>query len=329
MVVGLLVSGVGLAVVASGNALIIHPAVVFAGLAIFGFGFGLCDVAMNVEGTMIEKKLNKSLMTGFHAVFSLGTFIGALAGWLAVKLHVSVSLHLLFVVFVLIGGTSLLYRLVPAGTGKEEKTLTGKKMLTARERLAVWREPRTLLLGVIILGMSFAEGSANDWLPLIMVDGYGTTATAGSFVYGLFVAAMTIFRAVGGKLLDAFGRVAILRASAVSAVAGLLIVMLSDHYLIASIGVVLWGFGSAFGFPVALSAAGDNPEGVAARVGAVATAGYMAFLVGPPTLGMLGESIGLRQALIFVLIGIVCAGMASGASRPVAEKREPSGERTV
>lgn len=64
------------------------------------------------------------------------------------------------------------------------------------------------------LVMTFAEGSASDWIPLIKVNGYDTSSTTGTFVYGLFVAAMTIIRATGGILLDRFGRGAVLRASA-------------------------------------------------------------------------------------------------------------------
>jgi predicted MFS family arabinose efflux permease len=230
-----------------------------------------------------------------------------------------VLVHLGAIAVIIVGLMIYLRRFVPHGTGMEDKAESNTAEAKPGDRLAVWKEPRTLLLGVIILGMTFAEGSANDWLPLIMVDGYDTSATTGTFVFGLFVAAMTIVRASGGILLDKFGRVTMLRASALSAIAGLLIVILGHNYIIASIGVVLWGFGAAFGFPVALSAAGDNPQGVAARVAAVATAGYLAFLVGPPLLGMMGDSVGLRLALIVVLVGVVLAGLMSQAAKPIGD----------
>lgn len=147
--------------------------------------------------------------------------------------------------------------------------------MSARERMAVWKERRTVLIGMIVLGMAFAEGSANDWLPLVMVDGYKVTPATGSFAFGLFVAAMTVCRAAGGMILDRLGRVVVLRASALFAIAGLLLVILGQNYTVAVAGVILWGFGAAFGFPVGLSAAVDDPRGVAARVGAVSTAGYL------------------------------------------------------
>jgi MFS family permease len=69
-----------------------------------------------------------------------------------------------------------------------------------------------------------------------------------------------------------------------------------------------------------LSAAGDDPRGVAARVSAVATAGYLAFLVGPPFLGFVGEMIGLLRALIVVLITVTIAGLLSQAAKPIGKK---------
>lgn len=285
---------------------------------LFGFGNSICDVAMNVEGTMIEQAVRKSLMTGFHAAFSVGTSIGAILGWLALKASLPVFVHLgvvgVLAAFLII----ILSRFVPHGSGKETPGENGEPVPTTKDRMAVWREPRTIMLGVIILGMTFAEGSANDWLPLIMVDGYDTTPTNGTIGYGSFVAAMTIVRAAGGMLLDRFGRVIILRLSAIFAFVGLLIVILAHHYVIGIIGVVLWG-GASFGFPVALSAAGDNPKNVAARVSAVATAGYTAFLVGPPLLGMIGNSVGLRLALIAVLVGVTASGLFSKAAKPIDE----------
>ena len=124
--------------------------------------------------------------------------------------------------------------------------------------------------------MAFAEGSANDWLPLTMVDGYKVSPQTGSLIYGLFVAAMTLGRFTGGRILDRYGRVKVLSGCAVAAITGLLLVIWGQHYLIASVGVVLWGLGVSPGFPVGLSAAGDESQGAAVRVGAVATTGYFA-----------------------------------------------------
>ncbi len=319
MVTGLVISSIGLIIVGVGGSWIINSSIVFLGLAIFGFGNGICDVAMNVEGTAVEGVTKKSLLTGFHAAFSVGTLFGAIVGSVATKSGVPVPLHLTFVSVVIVLSIIFLSRFVPLGTGKEDNSDSNGTSMSARERMAVWKEPRTILISIIVLGMAFAEGSANDWLPLIMVDGYNVTPTMGSFAFGLFVAAMTIGRAIGGLLLDRLGRVLVLRISALLAIVGLLIVIFGGSYTFATIGIVLWGLGAAFGFPVGLSAAGDDPRGVAARVSAVATAGYIAFLVGPPFLGFVGEMIGLLRALIVVLITVTIAGLLSQAAKPISK----------
>jgi predicted MFS family arabinose efflux permease len=324
MVAGLAVSSIGIVVVGISGTWLTNGIAVFLGLAVFGFGNGICDVAMNVEGTAVERAAQKSLLTGFHAAFSVGTLLGAMAGSAVIKAGISVPVHMALVMAVIVLSVLYLYRLVPAGTGKETGNDSIDPPMSARERMAVWKERRTVLIGIIVLGMAFAEGSANDWLPLVMVDGYKVTPATGSFAFGLFVAAMTIGRAAGGMLLDRFGRVAVLRASAFFAVAGLLIVISGQSYAVATVGIVLWGLGAAFGFPVGLSAAGDDPRGVAARVGAVSTAGYLAFLVGPPVLGIIGESVGLLRALIVVLIAVTIAGLLSQAAKPIGKKTTKS-----
>ncbi|MGG3196474.1 MFS transporter [Priestia aryabhattai] len=319
MVTGLVISSIGLMIVGVGGSWIINSIIVFLGLAIFGFGNGICDVAMNVEGTAVEGVTKKSLLTGFHAAFSVGTLLGAIVGSVATKSGVSVPVHITFAAIITVLSIIFLARFVPIGTGKENNNDSNEPPMSARERMAVWKEPRTILISIIVLGMAFAEGSANDWLPLIMVDGYSVTPTMGSFAFGLFVAAMTIGRAIGGLLLDRLGRVLVLRISALLAIVGLLIVIFGGNYKFATIGIVLWGLGAAFGFPVGLSAAGDDPRGVAARVSAVATAGYLAFLVGPPFLGFVGEMIGLLRALIVVLITVTIAGLLSQAAKPIGK----------
>ena len=113
-----------------------------------------------------------------------------------------------------------------------------------RSRMGVWRDRRTLLIGVIVLGMAFAEGSANDWLALAMVDGHGVDNATGALVFGVFVTAMTVGRLVGVCLLDRFGRVPVLRVSAVLAVVGLVVVIFAPRPGWPCVGVVVWGLGA-------------------------------------------------------------------------------------
>jgi fucose permease len=181
--------------------------------------------------------------------------------------------------------------------------------------LAAWREPRTLLIGLLVLGFAFMEGSANDWIAVAIVDGYGTTEALGAIVFGLFVAAMTLGRVIGGSALQRLGRVAVLRATALITFAGLLLVLLGGSIALALVGASLWGLGASLGFPVGMSAAADDPVRAAARVSVVSSIGYAAFLAGPPLIGLLAESGGILRALLTVLGAVTLGLLASGASR--------------
>jgi MFS family permease len=184
-----------------------------------------------------------------------------------------------------------------------------------RTSLAVWRDPSILLIGVIVLGMTFAEGSASDWLALAVVDGHGQSDATGALVFGVFVTAMTVGRVAGGPVLDRLGRVPVLRACSALGVAGLLLVILAPSTPLLIVGTVLWGLGASLGFPVGMSAAADDTANAAARVSAVAMIGYFAFLVGPPVLGLLGERWGILNALYVIVVLMVLAGLAAPAAR--------------
>ncbi len=172
---------------------------------------------------------------------------------------------------------------------------------------AAWRDPRTLLLGALVLGLGLAEGAAGDWVALAMVDGYDSTAAIGAVGYGIFVSAMTIGRFAGTVVLDRYGRVVVLRVGAALAVIGLALFVFAPSAQIALAALVFWGLGSALGFPVAMSAASDDPEHAAARVSVVSTVGYGAFLGGPPLLGLLAEHVGVLHSLLAVLLMLVVA----------------------
>lgn len=105
-----------------------------------------------------------------------------------------------------------------------------------------------------------------------------------------------------------------MRASAVSGAIGLSLVIFSDNAVVAAAAVLFWGLGASLGFPVALSAAGDSGPDETARVSLVATIGYIAFLVGPPLLGFLGDHYGLRPAMVVVLAFVATAVLAAPAA---------------
>lgn len=298
-------------------------AAIWVGLIAFGFGNGLVDVSMNVSGAAAEKAGGRTIMPLFHAAFSVGTLAGAGLGALTEALEVPVVLH-----FAVLGVVVCLVMLAAASRfGDEHRYEEHESTATSPTpvqltRWQVWAQPSTILIGVIVLGMALAEGSANDWLPLAMIDGHGLDNAAGSAVLTVFLAAMTAGRIAGSPLIDRFGRVPVLRVCAAVAVVGLGLLIFVDVIPIAIVGVVLWGLGASLGFPMGMSAAADDPRSAALKVSAVATIGYVAFLAGPPLIGFLGEHIGLLGALLVVFVFIIAAGLASGAARETGAAAE-------
>lgn len=327
MALSMILVAVGLAIVGIGAGVLLSPVVVFIGLAIFGYGNGSVDVMMNVEGAAVEKKLGKTVLPLMHALFSGGTVAGAGIGALASALRIDVTWHAIGMSALLVIAAVVSVRFVPlradalASPEADERPI-GERV---REKLAVWTDPRLIFIGLIMLGMAFAEGSANDWLPIAIVDGHDQSNTTGAIVFGVFVGAMTVGRVAGGPLIDRFDRVTVLRVSAATGLVGLALFIFSPVFALAIVGVVLWGLGCALGFPVGMSAAADDPRHAAARVSAVAMIGYCAFLVGPPLIGIVADHVGILNALLIVFVLMIVAGLSSGAARERSEADRTAG----
>lgn len=206
-------------------------------------------------------------------------------------------------------------RAIPDGTGKNAAEVAHGEA----KGLPVWRDAQLLLIGVIVLAMAFAEGSANDWLPLLMVDGHGFSPTSGSLIYAGFTLGMTLGRFTGGWFIDRYSRVAVVRGSAVMGALGIGLIIFVDNPGGGHLGAAV-GRGASLGFPLTISAASDTGPDAPKRVSVVAITGYLAFLVGPPLLGFLGEHFGLRSAMMVVLgLVMVAALVARAVAKPQSE----------
>ncbi|MFI5681730.1 MFS transporter [Streptomyces cellulosae] len=319
----------GTVVIGVGSAVASAP-LVTAGLCLFGAGMGGGEVAVNVDGADVERITGTAVLPTLHGCFSLGTVIGGSAGMAATAVAFPVPWHLAVVALVATGILVHALRAVPTGIGISaappsthgavagSEAGSGSAGPGKRSKPQVWKDRKLLLIGTIVLAMALAEGAANDWLPLLMVDGHGLDAAMGSLVFVGFAAAMTLGRFSGGFFLGRFGRAAVVRASAVSGAVGLLLVIFSDNTAVAATAVLFWGLGASLGFPVALSAAGDSGPDQTARVSLVAIIGYVAFLVGPPALGFLGDHYGLRSAMVAVLVFVASAILIA----PAADTRD-------
>lgn len=314
-------AAVGATTVGAGVDLAQSRLLIGIGLFVFGVGVGGWDVAMNLEATDVERHLERAIMPHFHAAFSAGTVVSALLGAALSWAHVPVGVHLVSVaVLSLAVGLWAVSRTLP-----HEATAAGAAA-AARARnerqKSAWTEPRTLLIGLLVLVAAFTEGTANDWLSVAFHEGHHLPPWAGVLAFATFLSSMTLGRILGASLLDSRGRVPVLRVSFALAVLGSLLVVFAPP-AIAFIGAAIWGVGASLGFPVGMSAAADEPHRAASRMSVVTTIGYGAFLAGPPALGFLGDHVGVLHMLLVV------GAMAILALLVVPSAREPEGTRSA
>ncbi|KQQ90606.1 MFS transporter [Pseudarthrobacter sp. SL88] len=338
---GSIMVGFGLLLAGLGTSLLASPVVTAAGLAVIGLGTGSWNTASNVEGAAVERAVGRHIMPRLHGAFSLGTVAGAGLGAAAAAVSLPVAWHLGaagLVVAVSVATAASWFRadITPVAGERtytpdhfEDPTTGPIPLITAGEGEApldnkrkiaqAWRDRRTLLLGVLVLGLALAEGAAGDWVALALADGHGQSDAAGAAGYGLFVTFMTIGRFAGTLVLDRYGRVPVMRWCAALAVLGLGLFVFAPAPWLAFVGLTIWGLGASLGFPVGMSAAADDPAKAAARVSVVSTIGYGAFLCGPPLLGLLAEHVGILHSLLAVMVMLAVSFFLSPVARKPAE----------
>ena len=339
---GSIMVGAGLLATGFGTTVLASPAAAAVGLAVIGLGTGSWNTASNVEGAAVERAVGRHIMPRLHGAFSLGTVAGAGLGAAAAAVALPVAWHLAAagtVVAVSVATAAARFRadttpaagertyapdtfedpgtgpipVIAADTGSRDVPLDNKRRIAR-----AWRERRTLLLGVLVLGLARAEGAAGDWVALALADGYGQSDAGGAAGYGLFVTFMTVGRFAGTVVLDRFGRVPVMRWCAALAVAGLGLFVFAPAAWLAYAGLAAWGLGASLGFPVGMSAAADDPAMAAARVSVVSTIGYAAFLCGPPLLGLLAEHAGILHSLLAVMVMLAVSFLLSPVARKAA-----------
>jgi fucose permease len=309
---GAVSAAVGLSVASLGVEAWGSVPVTAVGFFAYGIGIGVWDVAMNVEGAEVERRIGRTIMPRFHAGWSLGSIAGAAVGVPMAAVDAPLSVHV---------GVAGLLALVAVALGSRA-FLPPVPVPDTRERVrSAWREPRTLAIGVMVLAFATVEGSANDWLSLALIDGYDVPSWVGVTGFAVFVTSMTLGRLLGPVALDRFGRAPVLWATCAAAFVGVLLVVEGGHWLLVGVGIVIWGLGASLGFPVGMSAAADDPARAAARVSVVSTIGYAAFLAGPPLLGQLGDRVGTLDSLLAIAALMVPAAISVLAAR---EQRVPT-----
>lgn len=314
-------------------ALVQTPTTLTVALFVVGLNVGVWDVAMNVQGNTLEMLLRRVLMPRLHAGFSAGTVAGALTGAACAAAGVPLSVQLPVISAVgLVLVTWGVRQFVPdphqrsqrddRQTDRQTGRQSGRGPGARRTRLSGLE----LLLGLLTFSTALGEGAANDWLALVLVDERGAAESVGALTFAAFNVAMTVGRLGGGALIRRRGRTLVLRLSGVTAVMGVLLVALVPSLAASMAGGLMWGLGLSVVFPATMSAAGEIPDRGPHAIGVVSTIGYVGFLAGAPTIGLLAEQVGLDLALLVVAVVCSLVFLLAGAAheRTPAHAREPT-----
>ncbi|MEU9844069.1 MFS transporter, partial [Actinomadura sp. NPDC048032] len=273
-----------------------------------GAAHGALDVAMNAHAVQVERGYGRPVMAAFHAAFSLGGVLAALAGARTLTWGWSPAATL--------GTVAVLSTAVGAAAAPALLRSGGAPDTAAPP--ARRRTPRRIRgLAVLAFMIMLCEGMANDWSVLHLRD-LGASPGTAALAFGAFSAAMTGGRLLADRLAARFGPVAVLRNGTALAAAGLTVAALSPWAAPALAGWAVLGAGLSGAVPQLFSAAGHHDrESSGANVSRVAGLGYLGMLAGPAVIGPLTRAVPLGLTLFLPVALCAVAAAAAGLVRPL------------
>lgn len=295
----------GSASVVGGAGLVLSAALPFlavadgrAGLAsalfLFGLTVGVINLVANIQAVEVERRAARPLMSGFHALFSIGAIGGAGASSLLLSAGAGPA------------GVAALASLLVLGL----LALTLPRFLPVRAPHAgpLFALPRGIVLpiGCLVAVMLLVEGSLLDWGALLLIDTGLAAAERAGLGFVAFALAMATGRIFGDRLATCFGDGRLVRIGGLVAVAGLLCLLAASHFAVAIAGFALVGLGASNIVPIFYRSAGSQDAMPAASaISAVATMGFAGILAGPALIGFIAGKTGLHAAFL-LLAAILC-----------------------
>ena len=301
--------GLGLALILPLLSIAATPSTLALALLGFGAALGSLDVAMNIHAVEVERAAGRPLMSGFHALFSVGGFAGStlitsLLSWRLDPLASTLACSAIMLVAILFAWPRLL-----VGAQGEKGPL--------------FVMPRGIVLLIAALAaVSFlVEGALLDWSALLIVNTGLVAATKGGVGYMLFAIAMTAGRLTGDAVTARIGDRNTLLWGGILAVAGFTLLLTAPIAFLAMAGFVLIGHGAATIVPLLFRTAGSQTVMPAAlAISAMTTTGYAGILAGPAAIGFVSNAVGLRNAFwmlaaLLCLVPLTARFVANGSSR--------------
>jgi MFS family permease len=282
-------------------------------LAMFAFGAsaGMSDVAMNALGVETENRLDRSIMSGLHGMWSVGMLLGSAAGTLAAHAGLDTRIHHAIAAGVLtLLGAAFCQGVLDLHSAPDEHP---------PPRFAL--PPRSaLVIGAIGFCAVFAEGASLDWSAVYLRDVLDTSPGLAAASTTAFALTMAVTRLAGDALVERFGPVRTVRVGGVLATLGGLLVMSAQNPAIALGGFGLLGVGVAVVVPLTFAAAGRSGPNPSQAIAGVATITYTSGLIAPSVIGSVADLTSLTVS--FGLVTLLAFGLVVGAGMLRAGGRE-------
>lgn len=258
----------------------------------FGLTGGGMDVAMNVWATEAEETSGKIWMPSFHAIWSLGSVVGALSGLIVIPMGWGHGTH--FAIIALVAAPLALWGMNIAWAFTPQPAEKTPFLPILRGKL--------LLVGFFTLCATLGEGAIADWSALFLIEVTEASESRATIGLAAFATAMVIMRLSGAIVIGRLGPLYAAFVSAGFALVGAVIVAVATTEMLAITGFVALGFGYALAMPLAMARAGASrsmPKAMA--VAGVAVFAYGGILLGPPLIGFVAEATSLHSALLILL----------------------------
>jgi fucose permease len=282
-----------------------------AGLFALGAVHGTLNVAMNANAVAVQRAWRRPIMSSFHAVYSVGGFLGAGIGGVFAYAGVGALGTFLAVGALAIAAAVWAGRwALPSDVAPPGAADPGGAAVAERTR-------GVMMLGVLAFCCLVGEGAAADWSAVYVRDSLGSSAGFAAAAYAGFSIAMMAGRLVGDRLVGAFGPVRVVRGCGVLASAGLAAALLIGHPIAGVAGFACLGAGLSCIVPQVFSTAGSqNPARAGQAIARVASLGFLGFVVGPVLIGVTAELLGLPRALAIPALLALFVAVAASALRP-------------
>lgn len=274
-------------------------------LLIFGGSRNILNLSMNAQALEVQRLYPKSIMTTFHAVWSLAGFAGAGLGYVMVTQHIDPSFHLLGISVAMLAVTASFYPMTIECEPSKEQS----KFFSMPDK--------TLLKFAIICFVSMAcENTMYDWSGIYFQNVLHASQKMTTAAFVFFMTAVTLGRFCGDYAVMRFGIKNILLYSAIFISLGFLLCFLLPFVVTTIFGFVLIGIGVSCTVPLVFSIAGKSKNlSSGSALTSISTIGYLGFLVVPPMVGYISEVLSMKWAfLIMAFLGGVMIFMVNKIS---------------